>query len=60
MGIIIHIFKTVKIIKVNFFDFYICFSLGKWYEFNDVHVSEFNIQNLKSECFGGEYENLNK
>lgn len=33
---------------------------GRWYEFNDVHISEFNIANLKSECFGGEYENFNK
>lgn len=27
----------------------------KWYEFNDMYVSEFDIKNLKGECFGGEY-----
>ena len=28
--------------------------VDKWYEFNDSQVSEFNINNLKAECFGGE------
>ena len=26
----------------------------KWYEFNDGNVSDFNIANLKNECFGSE------
>ena len=29
----------------------------RWYEFNDTHVTPFNITNLRNECFGGEYEN---
>lgn len=29
----------------------------RWYEFNDTHVTPFNIANLRNECFGGEYEN---
>lgn len=28
----------------------------KWYEFNDTHVSPFNVNNLRNECFGGEYD----
>jgi len=27
---------------------------GKWYEFDDGKVSDFNISNLKNECFGSE------
>ena len=27
---------------------------GKWYEFNDTTVKEFDIRNLKKECFGGQ------
>ena len=26
---------------------------GKWFEFNDTTVREFDIRNLKKECFGG-------
>jgi len=29
---------------------------GKWYEFNDTHVTNFNFANLKNECFGGDNE----
>ena len=28
-----------------------------WFEFNDVHVKQWDIENLKNECFGGEYDN---
>jgi len=28
----------------------------RWFEFNDTHVTPFNINNLRNECFGGEYE----
>jgi len=31
--------------------------IEKWFEFNDTHVSPFNVNNLRNECFGGEYEN---
>ena len=27
---------------------------GKWFEFDDTKVSEFNINNLKNDCFGSE------
>lgn len=30
--------------------------IENWYEFNDTHVTLFNIINLGNECFGGEYE----
>jgi ubiquitin C-terminal hydrolase len=26
---------------------------GKWFEFNDTQVKEFDIKNLRKECFGG-------
>ena len=26
----------------------------KWFEYNDSTVTEFNVSNLKAECFGGE------
>ena len=27
---------------------------GEWFEFNDMHVSKFDIQNLARECFGSQ------
>ncbi|EGR33307.1 ubiquitin, putative [Ichthyophthirius multifiliis] len=30
-----------------------------WYEFNDTQVTEFNINKLKEECFGGQQNNNN-
>ena len=32
----------------------------KWYEFNDIIVKEFNINNLEEECFGGMDQNKNE
>jgi len=27
---------------------------GKWFEFNDTTVREFDLKNLRAECFGGQ------
>lgn len=31
-------------------------SNNRWLEFNDTHVREFNLNNLSTECFGGNNE----
>lgn len=31
-------------------------SKGRWLEFNDTHVREFDFKNLGAECFGGNKE----
>lgn len=31
-------------------------NFGKWFEFNDTHVKDFSLSNLKKECFGGQQQ----
>ncbi|KAL4435156.1 hypothetical protein ABPG74_003649 [Tetrahymena malaccensis] len=31
---------------------------SKWYEFNDSYVKEFNVENIKDECYGGKSQQI--
>ncbi|EAR84417.2 ubiquitin carboxy-terminal hydrolase (macronuclear) [Tetrahymena thermophila SB210] len=31
---------------------------SKWYEFNDSYVREFNVENIKDECYGGKSQQV--
>ena len=33
---------------------------GKWFEFNDTQVTDFTLENLKKECFGGQQQKENE
>ena len=59
-GVLVH--SGSSLLHGHYFSLIMDIKSGKWHRYDDTTISEFNVANLKSECFGDEIkdENANK
>jgi len=54
-GILVHSGSTAD--GGHYYSIIYDYATNKWFKFDDSRISEFNIENLKNECFGEDKEN---